>query len=92
MNEKIRDVDKMAEEVLRDRELWDTINDKIMEKNLYNLKMQYAREQGEENGRKDTKTEIAKKIRKTNRRNYRTYGINQRRNRKIVKKFFKYFT
>ena len=62
MNEKIRDVDKMAEEVLRDRELWETINDKIMEKNLYNLKMQYAREQGEENGRKDTKTEIAKKM------------------------------
>ena len=68
MNEKIRDVDKMAEEVLRDRELWETINDKIMEKNLYNLKMQYAREQGieigEENGRKDTKTEIARKMKK----------------------------
>ena len=66
MNEKIRDVDKMAEEVLRDRELWETINDKIMEKNLYNLKMQYAREQGEENGRiegaKEKETEIAKKM------------------------------
>ena len=58
MNEKIRDVDKMAEEVLRDRELWETINDKIMEKNLYNLKMQYAREQGEEN----KSIEIAKKM------------------------------
>ena len=62
MNEKIRDVDKMAEEVLRDRELWETINDKIMEKNLYNLKMQYAREQGEENGERNKSIEIAKKM------------------------------
>ena len=37
-----------------------------MEKNLYNLKMQYAREQGEENGRiegaKEKETKIAKKM------------------------------
>ena len=27
MNEKIRDVNKMTEEVLRDRELWETTSD-----------------------------------------------------------------
>ena len=55
MNEKIRDVDKMAEEVLKDRELWEAINDKIMEKHLENLKMQYAYENGEEAGKKENK-------------------------------------
>ena len=62
MNEKIRDVDKMAEEVLKDRELWEAINDKIMEKHLENLKMQYAYENGEEAGKKENSIEIAKKM------------------------------
>ena len=53
MNEKIRDVDKMAEEVLKDKELWEAINDKIMEKNLENLKMQFSYENSEEAGKKE---------------------------------------
>ena len=66
MNEKIRDVDKMAEEVLKDRELWEAINDKIMEKNLEHLKMAYARDegmtQGKIVGKAEEKREIAKKM------------------------------
>ena len=58
MNEKIRDVDKMAEEVLKDRELWEAINDKIMEKNLEHLKMAYARDEG----KKENAMKIAKKM------------------------------
>ena len=58
MNEKIRDVDKMAEEVLKDRELWEAINDKIMEKNLEHLKMAFARDEG----KAEEKKEIAKKM------------------------------
>lgn len=62
MNEKIRDVDKMAEEVLKDRELWEAINDKIMEKNLEHLKMAYARDEGMTQGKAGEKREIAKKM------------------------------
>ena len=62
MNEKIRDVDKMAEEVLKDRELWEAINDKIMEKNLEHLKMAYARDEGMIQGKAEEKREIAKKM------------------------------
>ena len=58
MNEKIRDVDRMAEEVLKDRELWEAINDKIMEKNLEHLKMAYARDEG----KKENAMKIAKKM------------------------------
>ena len=62
MNEKIRDVDRMAEEVLKDRELWEAINDKIMEKNLEHLKMAYARDEGMTQGKAEEKREIAKKM------------------------------
>ena len=54
MNEEIRNVDLMAEAVLKDKELWEAINDKIMEKNLEYLKLQYAYEEG--------KKEIARKM------------------------------
>lgn len=62
MNEKIRDVDKMAEEVLKDKELWEAINDKIMEKNLENLKIAYAHEEGKAEGKSEGLKEIAKKM------------------------------
>ncbi len=74
MNEKIRDVDKMAEEVLKDRELWEAINDKIMAKNLELLKLEYAHNEGLEEGivkgvtkgEKEKSIQIAKKMKKAN--------------------------
>ena len=62
MNENIRDVDKLAEEVLKDKELWEAINDKIMEKNLENLKLEYAHDEGEQ----QKAIQIAKKMKASN--------------------------
>ena len=47
MNNNIKDIDKLAEEVLNNQELRDAINDKIMEKNLENLKLSFAHEKGQ---------------------------------------------
>ena len=78
MNENIRDVDKMAEEVLKDRELWEAINDKIMAKNLELLKLEYAHDEGKAEGKIEGKAEgkaegkkekaiqIAKKMKESN--------------------------
>ena len=62
MNEKIRDVNLMAEAILKDKELMSAIDARIDQQVEENLKLQFAYENGEKKGKK----EIAKELKKEN--------------------------
>ena len=62
MNDKIRDVDLMAEAVLKDKELMSAIDEKIEARVEENLRLHYAYE----NGEKEKANKIAKEMKKQN--------------------------
>ena len=70
MNKEIRDVNLMAEAILKNKELMDAINAKIDEQVEENLKLQFAYENGEKKGEKNGikigEKEIAKELKKEN--------------------------
>ncbi len=62
MNKNIRDVNKMAEAILKDEELMDAIDAKVDEQIEKKLRLEFAYEQGE----KQKSMEIAKEMKKAN--------------------------
>ena len=66
MNEKIRDVDLMAEAILKDQELMNAIERKEMEMIDENLKLEFAYEKGEKKGEEKNSKKVAKKLKKLN--------------------------
>lgn len=62
MNRSIEEINKIVDIVLTDQDVQDELNNRILEKNLENLKKRKAYEDGEEAGEKKRNREIAKKM------------------------------